>query len=130
MVVITADFNNDGNLDVLLQIKESDEELIQKVYLDVGDGYQVINLPLSNLAQPLAIDYFGNFTVSLFGQTIGSKKFSLWTITENGGFISNLDMFKGCSLADPHANAWVDLNGDCKAGMISLVLKFRLDSVL
>jgi integrin alpha FG-GAP repeat containing protein 1 len=116
--VIAADFNQDGNLDVLLQIKKSNEELLQMAFLNDGDGYKVIDLPLSNLAQPLAIDYYGNFTMSLFGQTKGSSSFSLWTITENGSTVSTLDTFKGCSLSDPHANAWVDLNGDCKAGMI------------
>lgn len=96
----------------------------------MGNGYDLINLSSSTLAQPLAIDYYGNFTISLLGQSKVSSNFSLWTFTENGTIVTNLDSFKGCTLTNPHANAWVDLNGDCKAGIIILMHKYRLAFIL
>lgn len=103
---------------------------MQKVYMNVDNGYDLINLPSSTLAQPLAIDFYGNFTISLFGQSKETSGFSLWTVTDKGAHVSKLDVFKGCVLTDPHANAWVDLNGDCKAGIIILISKLRLAFIL
>ena len=92
----------------------------QKLYLNNGDGYSLINLPSSSLAQPFALDFFGNFSISLFGQLKGSSIFSLWTLDGNDTLLTHLNGLEGCVLAHPHSSAWVDLNGDCKAGTFTI----------
>jgi hypothetical protein len=98
--------------------------MIQKLYLNNGVNFTLFDLQYSStLAQPLLLDFYGNFSMSLLGQRKGSHGFSLWSFGNDSAFVRDLgDQFHDCKLSEFHSNAWVDLNGDCKAGTIRFFL--------
>ncbi|CAG8492968.1 10051_t:CDS:10 [Paraglomus occultum] len=128
--VLPGDFNYDGNLDVLVMgpNTKSTDELILRVYL--GDGSSQFNttylkVPSAMSPQPIPFDFSGNMTTDLLGYRYDNnpdKKLSLWKNIYNAESdvlfeVSDLPIDETatppCKLADPHSNAFVDLNGDC-----------------
>ena len=88
--------------------------MMQKLYENNGNTFSLFDLQNSTLAQPLLLDFYGNYSMGLLGQRKGFDGLALWSV--NGRFVKNLDQFSGCKLSEFHSNSWVDLNGDCKAG--------------
>ncbi|CAG8483179.1 5282_t:CDS:10 [Paraglomus brasilianum] len=125
--VLPGDFNYDGNLDVLVMgpNKKNDDELILRVYL--GDGESQFNttyleVPSAMSPQPIPFDFSGNMTTDLLGYRYDNnpdKKLTLWKNIYNPESdvlfeVSDLPVDDtACELADPHSNAFIDLNGDC-----------------
>ncbi|KAJ3514179.1 hypothetical protein NLJ89_g2518 [Agrocybe chaxingu] len=111
---------------------QSSDQLDLTIYPSlVGDGFDTNNaqtFPSSTLAQPIPIDIDGDMKIDLLGITPSSKGTpdSLYQVWKNvwDDSASNPTLFqmedapfhgKQCTLANPHSNGVVDLDGDCLA---------------
>ncbi|KAG5717871.1 T-cell immunomodulatory protein [Termitomyces sp. T112] len=131
--VVPGDFTHSGKLDILV-MSESDTkgQLDMTLYpASLTGGFDVnhpLNVPPSTLSQPIPIDANGDMKIDLFGLTPASKNdpkapFQLWQNVWNASqpdsplFKIISPAFHGpqCTLASPHSNAIVDLDGDCLA---------------
>ncbi|KAI0713583.1 integrin alpha N-terminal domain-containing protein [Earliella scabrosa] len=130
--VIPGDFTQDGKLDLLVYSQSAKmSELSVDLYpaLPAG-GFDMnrISSPTSGLAQPIPMDMNGDLKIDLFGipsPQDSSSPFKIWQNVWNNSnphsdvFSITNPKFDGshCTLANPHSNAAVDLNGDCLADM-------------
>ncbi|KAF8061672.1 hypothetical protein FPV67DRAFT_1673289 [Lyophyllum atratum] len=131
--VVPGDFTHSGKLDLLVmsesQKKDQLEMTLYPASISGGfDIYNPITVPPSTHSQPIPIDADGDMKIDLLGITPSSKSDSkaplqLWQNVWNASrpnsplFDIITPKFHGpqCTLADPHSNAVVDLNGDCLA---------------
>ncbi|TFK88288.1 hypothetical protein K466DRAFT_489199 [Polyporus arcularius HHB13444] len=127
--VIPGDFTQDGRLDLLVYGQSSKtSELSITLYPASSQGgfnLNTVSAPVSGLAQPIPMDMNGDLKIDLFGVTsqASSVPFKVWRNVWNSSdphsdIFSIADpSFSGaqCTLANPHSNAAVDLNGDCLA---------------
>ncbi|CAG8433014.1 6316_t:CDS:10 [Ambispora gerdemannii] len=127
--ILPGDFNYDGKLDVLVmgQRYKADKELFMRVYLGNGDDAfdeNYLLIPSAKTSQPIPFDYSGNMTTDLLGymyENNDESKLSLWK-NLYGSEVQTGDLFevspialnetdtKMCKWAEPHSNAFVDLN--------------------
>ncbi|KAJ7368771.1 hypothetical protein DFH08DRAFT_762818 [Mycena albidolilacea] len=131
--VVPGDFTHSGKLDLLVMAQSStSNQLDLSVYTALpGGGFDASNplsVPASALPQPIPIDVDGDMKIDLLGMTPSSQGNSdspfqvwqnIWNASEPLSPLFNVGdpLFKGaqCTLASPHSNAVVDLNGDCLA---------------
>ncbi|KAJ9112839.1 hypothetical protein QFC20_002167 [Naganishia adeliensis] len=141
--VIPLDFNLDGHLDVLVWTQDQVEDggwwgtkrtiLNGKIYLGGGEkgGFQTDPISVDSITtvQPTIIDSTGRLRPDYLASPSGSKasKLQLFQNTLAGFNATDLPFNqpeKLCTLAEPHSNAYIDLNGDClpdRDGTIDLV---------
>ncbi|TBU24831.1 integrin alpha N-terminal domain-containing protein [Dichomitus squalens] len=130
--VVPGDFTQDGRLDLLVysQSSKSGELSIQLYPGQPKGGFSLpsVSAPSSVLAQPIPADISGDLKIDLFGITSPPSPSSpfkvwqnVWNRTDPQSSIFNVvtPQFPGsqCTLANPHSNAAVDLNGDCLADL-------------
>lgn len=127
--VIPGDFTQDGKLDLLVVGSgETSNELSVSLYIAKYEGGFDMNpvvAPPSALVQPVAVDANGDMKIDLLGLTPNSDNLKVWQNTWNasrpnrGVFeVTDLRMDDAsCKLANPHSNAFVDLDGDCLADL-------------
>ncbi|KAI0648361.1 hypothetical protein C8Q79DRAFT_906145 [Trametes meyenii] len=130
--VIPGDFTQDGRLDLLVygRSSRSSEVSIELYIASPTGGFATtpITAPPSVSAQPIPVDINGDLKIDLFGITSppsSSSTFKVWqnvwnASTPHSDIFSTVDpKFSGtqCTLANPHSNAAVDLNGDCLADL-------------
>ncbi|KAI0737904.1 integrin alpha N-terminal domain-containing protein [Daedaleopsis nitida] len=131
--IIPGDFTQDGRLDLLVYSQSTRSgELSVALYPALPQGGFDFNnriaAPASGSAQPIPMDMNGDLKIDLFGipsSESSSSPFKVWTNVWNAStpdsslFSIGDPKFKGtqCTLANPHSNAAVDLNGDCLADM-------------
>ncbi|KAI1783408.1 integrin alpha N-terminal domain-containing protein [Ganoderma leucocontextum] len=130
--VIPGDFTQDGRLDLLVygQSSKSGELSIQLYTAQPQGGFNgdAVSAPASVLAQPIPVDTNGDLKIDLFGipsPQPSSSPFrvwqNVWNVSNSHSTIFNTvtPKFSGsqCTLANPHSNAAIDLNGDCLADL-------------
>ncbi|CAG8632582.1 12385_t:CDS:10, partial [Ambispora leptoticha] len=130
--ILPGDFNYDGKLDVLVMGQKdpknnADEEILMRVYLGNGnDAFDenYIKIPSAKTSQPIPFDYNGNMTTDLLGYMYENNDESGLFVWKNlyGPEVQTGDLFevspialnetvtKMCKWAEPHSNAFVDLN--------------------
>ncbi|KAL7415849.1 hypothetical protein BDY24DRAFT_380292 [Mrakia frigida] len=129
--VVPGDFNYDGKLDLLVMLEHNEgwwneaSALEIQIYTQDENGHFNVNpleLPSSTLAQPMVIDATGDLKPDLLGFPSASKGegdsvMKLWQNVDGEYKLVDapLDASKVCTLANPHSNAFVDLDGDCLA---------------
>ncbi|KAG6831217.1 hypothetical protein H0H92_012014 [Tricholoma furcatifolium] len=131
--IVPGDFTHSGKLDLLVMSDSpSNNQLEMTLYsAPISGGFDVQNpltVPPSTLSQPIPIDANGDLKIDLLGVTPSSQgnskaPFQLWQNVWNASqpnsplFEVVTPAFHGpqCTLANPHSNAVVDLNGDCLA---------------
>ncbi|KAJ7611627.1 hypothetical protein FB45DRAFT_940496 [Roridomyces roridus] len=134
--VVPGDFTHSGKLDLLVMAQgATSSQLDMSLYSALpGGGFNLspIPVPASALAQPIPIDVDGDMKIDLLGITPSSSSssspFQVWQNVWNASqphspVFSVIDpLFQGqqCTLASPHSNAVVDLNGDCLADVFLL----------
>ncbi|GBE82743.1 integrin alpha N-terminal domain-containing protein [Sparassis latifolia] len=128
--VIPGDFTHDGKLDLLVmsQAAATSQLAINLYVASSGGGFNLT--PVSALpsiqAQPMPMDFNGDLNIDLFGipaPQSSNSPFKVWqnvwnSSQTNSPIFEIVDpKFNGaqCTLANPHSNAAVDLNGDCLA---------------
>ncbi|KIJ63277.1 hypothetical protein HYDPIDRAFT_92805 [Hydnomerulius pinastri MD-312] len=128
--VIPGDFTHDGKLDVLVMSANSASRLDMVLYKGNHDGsFESASIPVqsSTLSQPIPVDINGDMKIDLLGtpssQQSSSNPLRAWKNTWNSSQ-SQPTLFEivdpqlngvQCTLASPHSNAVIDLNGDCLA---------------
>ncbi|KAJ7778659.1 hypothetical protein DFH07DRAFT_730793 [Mycena maculata] len=135
--VVPGDFTHSGKLDLLVMAQSStSNQLDLSLYPALpGGGFDTSNplsVPSSVLAQPIPIDVDGDMKIDLLGITPSSQgsssPFQVWQNVWNASqphsplFSVTDPLFQGaqCTLASPHSNAVVDLDGDCLADVFLL----------
>ncbi|KAF7352408.1 T-cell immunomodulatory protein [Mycena venus] len=131
--VVPGDFTHSGKLDLLVMAQGSQSnQLDLSVYTALpGGGFDTSNplsVPASALPQPIPIDVDGDMKIDLLGMSPSSQGLQVWQNVWNASdplspLFNVVDpLFKGaqCTLANPHSNAVVDLNGDCLADVFLL----------
>ncbi|KIM87422.1 hypothetical protein PILCRDRAFT_276328 [Piloderma croceum F 1598] len=134
--VVPGDFTHDGKLDLLVMSQGTRQsELALSLYVALPEGgfdLNPISVPASTLSQPIPIDTNGDMKIDLLGitpQSIGtSSPIRIWQNAWNASqpqappFNMVDPHFDGtqCTLANPHGNAVVDLDGDCLADIFLL----------
>ncbi|KAG6899532.1 hypothetical protein C0993_009348 [Termitomyces sp. T159_Od127] len=131
--IVPGDFTHSGKLDILVMSEsQSKGQLDMTLYpASLAGGFDIdhpLRIPSSTLSQPIPIDANGDMKIDLFAMTVASKDdpkapFQLWQNVWNGSqpdsplFSIVTPGFHGpqCTLANPHSNAVVDLDGDCLA---------------
>ncbi|KAL0573899.1 hypothetical protein V5O48_008047 [Marasmius crinis-equi] len=128
--VVPGDFRHSGKLDLLVMSRsQRDGPLDLSLYpaLPEGGFDSVLSIPSSSLSQPIPIDLNGDMKIDLLGMTSDSQRSSaklqawmnVWNATQTRSPLFKLSdaPFHGkqCTLANPHSNAVIDLNGDCLA---------------
>ncbi|KAJ7168406.1 hypothetical protein C8R43DRAFT_984269 [Mycena crocata] len=136
--VVPGDFTHSGKLDLLVMAQSStSNQLDLSLYPALPSGgfdtSNPLTIPASALPQPIPIDVDGDMRIDLLGMTSSSQgssssPFQVWQNVWNASqphspLFDVVDpLFKGsqCTLANPHSNAVVDLNGDCLADVFLL----------
>ncbi|KAJ6620330.1 hypothetical protein B0H10DRAFT_2163572 [Mycena sp. CBHHK59/15] len=131
--VVPGDFTHSGKLDLLVMAQSSTSNQLDLTLYPAlsGGGFDTNNplsVPPSTLPQPIPIDVNGDMKIDLLGMTPSSQGSSsspfqvwqnVWNASQPHSPLFNVGdpLFKGaqCSLANPHSNAVVDLDGDCLA---------------
>ena len=75
-----------------------------------------IEMESSDLTQPIALDLEGNMHTVLLGQDHASHEWSFWSMNSTKSWNMTKihgPLSKACQIADPHSNAFIDLDGDC-----------------
>ncbi|KAH7914077.1 hypothetical protein BJ138DRAFT_1144581 [Hygrophoropsis aurantiaca] len=129
--VIPGDFTHDGKLDILVMSASAvHNQLDMDLYRGLHNGHfetTTVSIPPSTLAEPITVDINGDMRIDLLGtpsllnfapSTLQVWK-NAWNSTEPSPPLFELENppFNGvqCTLANPHSNAVIDLNGDCLA---------------
>ncbi|OBZ83458.1 T-cell immunomodulatory protein [Choanephora cucurbitarum] len=132
--IVPGDFNYDGHLDVLLMGEQNPEkdaasEIKLQVYLGNGNdtfASETIKLPSAQGALPIVLDINGDMKTDLLGYAKDTNELSIWTnqapsplfnLTSASGLF-NKTASDRCRWANPHSNAFVDLDGDCLADLV------------
>lgn len=131
--VVPGDFTHTGKLDLLVMSESRTRNQMDLAIYPalITGGFEFnnpISVPPSTLSQPISIDVDGDMKIDLLGITPSSSgdpqsPLQLWKNVWNASYpqsplFSIMDpTFEGkhCTLANPHSNAVVDLNGDCLA---------------
>lgn len=97
-------------------------------YLSIETTAQAVNIPSSQLEQPIPLDAQGDMQVDLLGFPFGDAQKQNLKMWRNSWQESNataifeladpsLDIANfNCQFPNPHSNAFIDLDGDCLAG--------------
>ncbi|KAF8920648.1 hypothetical protein CPB85DRAFT_1272345 [Mucidula mucida] len=123
---VPGDFTHSGKLDLLVMSASSSSSKAMDMFVYpalVTGGFDTnpISIQSSTLAQPIPIDLDGDMKIDLLGVPADStEKLQAWqnvwnTSSKGGALFSIIDpSFDGqrCTLANPHSNAVVDLDGD------------------
>ncbi|KAM6500960.1 hypothetical protein JOM56_003974 [Amanita muscaria] len=126
--VVPGDFRHVGKLDVLVMSPSSGSSGIDMTLYPEpfsGTSGALLTVASSTSSQPILIDADGDLKIDMLGEsaTRGRGTYQLWKNVWNNSqshsplFEMMTPNFHGaqCSLANPHSNAVVDLNGDCLA---------------
>ncbi|GLB35509.1 putative repeat domain in Vibrio, Colwellia, Bradyrhizobium and Shewanella [Lyophyllum shimeji] len=131
--VVPGDFTHSGKLDLLVMSRSQNRDQLDMTLYPASfeggfDFHNPITVPPSTLSQPIPIDADGDLKIDLLGMTPSSKGDSkaplrlwqnVWNASQPNSPMFDLvtPAFHGpqCTLANPHSNAVVDLNGDCLA---------------
>ncbi|KAF8626356.1 hypothetical protein AX15_005010 [Amanita polypyramis BW_CC] len=126
--VVPGDFRHVGRLDVLVMSQRPGlSDIDMTLYPSAGtfNTSNAIKIPSSTQSQPIIIDVDGDLKIDLFGESSsrGRGIYQLWQNAWNesdpqSSLFKMMDpKFHGtqCTLANPHSNAVVDLDGDCLA---------------
>ncbi|CCM05781.1 uncharacterized protein FIBRA_08014 [Fibroporia radiculosa] len=128
--VVPGDFTQDGRLDLLVlgQTASSSQLSIQLYVARPGGAFELhpSSTTPSTLAQPIPMDLNGDMKIDLFGISSPPDRNApykvwenVWNASQQNSPVFNLKRpkFNGaqCTLANPHSNAAIDLNGDCLA---------------
>ncbi|KAK2460674.1 hypothetical protein APHAL10511_007144 [Amanita phalloides] len=128
--VVPGDFRHIGKLDMLIMSQRSgsldtDLTLYRASSNGTFDVPDHIAIPSSTQSQPIVIDVDGDLKIDLLGESSsrGRGSYQLWQNVWNASELHSplFEMmdpkFHGsqCTLANPHSNAVVDLDGDCLA---------------
>ncbi|KAG1456514.1 hypothetical protein G6F55_006464 [Rhizopus delemar] len=140
--VVPGDYNYDGHLDVLLMGQESPEkssEIQMQIYLGNGNDTfesQPIKLPSAQGALPIVLDINGDMKTDILGYSKETNQLSTWMNMGDSSFNLTLadTMFDKqsidqCTWANPHSNAFVDLDGDCLADLVFVCSKKSTKSI-
>ncbi|KDR81920.1 hypothetical protein GALMADRAFT_240232 [Galerina marginata CBS 339.88] len=133
--VVPGDFTHSGKLDLLVMSQsQTSNQLDLTLYPSLpGDGFDINNpltLPPSTIPQPIPIDIDGDMKIDLLGITPAStggqdSTYQIWKNIWNASS-STPELFEiqdapfsgqQCTIANPHSNAVVDLDGDCLADL-------------
>ncbi|KAF8352219.1 hypothetical protein F5887DRAFT_874393 [Amanita rubescens] len=127
--VVPGDFRHIGKLDILVMSQspgssDTDMTLYLSPSFSASDS---IKIPSSTQSQPVVIDVDGDLKIDLLGESSskGRGSYQLWQNVWNSSdphssLFKMMDPnFHGsqCTLANPHSNAVVDLDGDCLADL-------------
>jgi len=119
--VIPNDFNGDGMLDVLVQVRQAGTTQTTIYYGDRREftSSYVLNPAPSINCQPLLMDYNLDLKADIFGVADGTQERGFWI---NQGDAFTFEAFPNTTalhpVADPNSNAFVDMNGDCLADLV------------
>ncbi|KAJ7581491.1 hypothetical protein C8J56DRAFT_833576 [Mycena floridula] len=125
--VVPGDFTHSGKLDLLVMGQASLSQLDMWLYPALPGGGFASDRPLpmspSSVAQPIPIDLNGDMRIDLLGADPTSKSLQVWNNVWSPGTPNQLfnitappfTSLPQCTLANPHSNAVVDLDGDCLA---------------
>ncbi|KAK0222860.1 hypothetical protein EDD85DRAFT_959748 [Armillaria nabsnona] len=127
--VVPGDFTHSGKLDLLVMGHSRAGSTIGMVLYPAlpGGGFDVaspISVASSKAPQPIPVDLDGDMKIDLLGITSDADKplkawQNVWNATQAHSPLFDIidPEFHGtqCTLASPHSNAVVDLNGDCLA---------------
>lgn len=131
--VVPADFNGDGRLDLLVMTgdedqwwSKSDKSLQLTVVLGNESGFgERWELDKSGRHQPFVFDDEHNLLPSLLGYLPdGDRDNNLrsWKNVDGSrmkiGRPSLFPIDSGCTLANPHSSAYVDMDGDCAPDVV------------
>ncbi|KAI9473399.1 MAG: hypothetical protein EXX96DRAFT_528016 [Benjaminiella poitrasii] len=143
--VIPGDYNYDGKLDVLLMgeqnpNKNPTQEIKMQIYLGNGNDTfesEAVKLPSAQDVLPIVLDVNGDLKTDILGYAKETGELSIWmnevsfdlnnttplyNITSASPFFDKLSTDK-CTWANPHSNAFVDLDGDCLADLVFVCSK-------
>ncbi|KAI8907014.1 hypothetical protein DFJ77DRAFT_514148 [Powellomyces hirtus] len=123
--IVPGDYNYDGKLDLLLMGQKSGPKGEISMRIFYGNGRDSLNgthfheLEAATSVQPFVVDYSGTMKPELLGYPTGEDgTLSLWSPTSSAQ-ASEVTMSQNttavCTLAHPHSNAFLDLDGDCFA---------------
>lgn len=124
--VVPGDFTHNGKLDILVMSQGNNQLDLTLYPASISGGFDSqnpLNLPPSAMPQPIPLDIDGDMKIDLLGYQAGTQALKIWQNVWNNSQ-PNAPLFElidpplpgiKCSLANPHSNAIVDLNGDCLA---------------
>ncbi|KAL7335883.1 hypothetical protein PS15p_201296 [Mucor circinelloides] len=143
--VVPGDYNYDGKLDVLLMGEQNPDknptnEIKMQIYLGNGNDTfesETIKLPSAHDALPIVLDVNGDMKTDILGYSLETKQLSLWmneALTESNDTSTMFNVTSAsslfdktqtdrCTWANPHSNAFVDLDGDCLADLVFVCSK-------
>lgn len=131
--VIPADFNGDGRLDLLVMTgdednwwSKSDKSLHMTVVLGNQSGFgERWTLETAGRHQPFVFDDEHNLLPSLLGYLPDGERdnnLRSWKNVDGSrmsvGRPSLFPIDSGCTLANPHSSAYVDMDGDCAPDVV------------
>ncbi|KAI8085765.1 uncharacterized protein B0P05DRAFT_466374 [Gilbertella persicaria] len=134
--VVPGDFNYDGKLDLLLMGEQNPDknpthEIKLQVYLGNGNDTfeaETIKLDSAQNALPIVLDINGDMKTDLLGYAKDTNQLSMWinqapstsalfNVTSAATLFDKTSTDK-CTWANPHSNAFIDLDGDCLADLV------------
>ncbi|CEP13272.1 hypothetical protein [Parasitella parasitica] len=143
--VVPGDYNYDGKLDVLLMGEQNPDrnptsEIKMQIYFGNGNDTfdtETIKLPSAYHALPIVLDVNGDMKTDILGYSLETGELGLWMnqALSNSNDTSNLfnltsasptfekSLTDRCTWANPHSNAFVDLDGDCLADVVFVCSK-------
>ncbi|CAO3681171.1 unnamed protein product [Rhizopus microsporus] len=109
---------------------EKSNEIKMQIYLGNGNDTfeeENIKLPSAQHSLPIVLDINGDMKTDILGYAKSTNELSTWINTGNTSSLFNLTSVNGifqkesidkCTWANPHSNAFVDLDGDCLADLV------------
>ncbi|KAI8881111.1 hypothetical protein K501DRAFT_223676 [Backusella circina FSU 941] len=143
--LVPGDYNYDGKLDILVMGESNPSsssstsgEIMMQIYFGNGnDTFEpgTIKLPSARGSLPIVLDINGDMKTDILGYAKDSKdtkELSMWLNLASEVPGNTTDLFNltsastlfdktstdSCIWANPHSNAFVDLDGDCLADLV------------
>lgn len=129
---VPADFNYDGNLDMLTIHTENNEVYNNYVFTQIrspSDPYPQFtpsDTGFPSYSYPFLADFYGDHTTTVMTQwngvryiwnTTTSEEMEFAELTNVAGCLETREVL-GSNFTKPHFNSVIDMNGDCRADLV------------
>lgn len=116
--VVPCDFNTDGNLDILVTYELDSGLHTNQIYLGNRTKFdKTLELPKTK-DQFTLLDYHGDLKPTLIGYDETDKLILLENFSSSPVPSTDLSKDGLCKIYQNHSNAFIDLNGDCRADLV------------